>query len=290
MIHKIANKTYNGHGLYRDVSVVLPDNTIRLLYKDNVTPSFTKGTATQISQSPNIWDLTYDSGNWGHLLEGHQDLTKVLAANLVTTNYAYGLFKDCTSLEEIKNFKSTNITGMGHLFEGCISLQKVPDLDYSKNTSFASMFHNCCSLQSIPYIDLSNNIGALYYMFQGCSSITSVALLDTSTTNDVRYMFDGCFSLKEVPLFDTSNVTIMAYMLQGCSSLSSIPLFDTSNVARMDWAFNNCYNVGSGSLAIYQQASTQTNPPTGHYQTFRNCGVYSQTGSAELAQIPDDWK
>ena len=48
MKHRIANKTYNGHGLYRDVNVVLPDNTIRLLYKDNVTPTFTKGTATQI--------------------------------------------------------------------------------------------------------------------------------------------------------------------------------------------------------------------------------------------------
>jgi len=52
----------------------------------------------------------------------------------------------------------------------------------------------------------------------------------------------------------------------------------------------NCYNVQSGALALYQQASTQTNPPTGHGSTFRNCGSNTQTGAEELAQIPSDWK
>ena len=72
MKHRIANKTYNGHGLYRDVSVVLPDNTIRLLYKDGVTPTFAKGTATQVSQSPNVWDLTYNNTYWNRTtIESH---------------------------------------------------------------------------------------------------------------------------------------------------------------------------------------------------------------------------
>lgn len=68
MIHRITNKTYNGHGLYRDVSVVLPDNTIRLLYKDNVTPTFSNGTAVQVSQNPNIWDLTYNNRFWNRTI------------------------------------------------------------------------------------------------------------------------------------------------------------------------------------------------------------------------------
>jgi hypothetical protein len=41
---------------------------------------------------------------------------------------------------------------------------------------------------------------------------------------------------------------------------------------------------------LYQQASTQTNPPTNHDATFRSCGRDTTTGAAELAQIPSDWK
>jgi len=54
--------------------------------------------------------------------------------------------------------------------------------------------------------------------------------------------------------------------------------------------FLNCKNVQYGALALYQQASTQTTPPSSHAKAFFNCGVSSQTGSAELAQIPSDWK
>jgi surface protein len=102
-------------------------------------------------------------------------------------------------------------------------------------------------------------------------------------------MFYYCTSLTSVPLFDTSNVTKMYQMFENCNKLTTIPLFDTSNVTDMDWMFVNCVNVQSGALALYQQASTQTNPPANHTLTFSNCGRDTQTGSAELAQIPQDW-
>ena len=54
--------------------------------------------------------------------------------------------------------------------------------------------------------------------------------------------------------------------------------------------FANCTKVQSGALALYQQASTQANPPPEHARTFRNCGSDTPTGAAELAQIPYDWK
>jgi hypothetical protein len=56
----------------------------------------------------------------------------------------------------------------------------------------------------------------------------------------------------------------------------------------MDYMFLNCYMVQDGSLALYQQASTQATRPY-HYNTFYNCGRDTTTGSAELAQIPDSW-
>lgn len=70
----------------------------------------------------------------------------------------------------------------------------------------------------------------------------------------------------------------------------TIPLFDTTALTDVTNCFYECYFVDGGQLALYQQMSTQTNPPTLHSRCFNNCGIYTQTGAAELAQIPSDWK
>ena len=59
----------------------LPPYTLRLRYKDGVTPTFSRGTATQVSSSPNIWDLTYEYGYWDYLCGGHTDLLEVISGN-----------------------------------------------------------------------------------------------------------------------------------------------------------------------------------------------------------------
>ena len=126
-------------------------------------------------------------------------------------------------------------------------------------------------------------------MFNSCSSITSVPLFDTSSVTNMAAMFVMCTSLTTVPLFDTSRVTDMSTMFRSCDSLITVPLLDTSSVTNMNVMFNSCATVQSGALALYQQASTQTNPPALHTNTFQNCGFRTETGRAELAQIPADW-
>lgn len=120
-----------------------------------------------------------------------------------------------------------------------------------------------------------------------------IEVLGANSTNvtDMTEMFAYSNSnLSSVALFDTSNVSSMNRMFHNCSSLTSIPLFDTSNVTNVDFMFSNCTNVQSGALALYQQMRSQPTPPSTHWQTFSNCGKNTQTGSAELAQIPSDWK
>lgn len=97
-------------------------------------------------------------------------------------------------------------------------------------------------------------------------------------------------AITSLPLFDTSNVTTIQMMCGECHNLTSVPLLNTSKVIDMDGAFEDCYNVQSGALALYQQASTQANPPRQHTHAFHLCGINTTTGQAELAQIPDDWK
>lgn len=155
-------------------------------------------------------------------------------------------------------------------------------------TNMDDMFHACSSLTSVPLFDTSS-VQTMMDMFNGCSSLTSVPLFNTSSVTYMTNMFKSCTSLASVPLFNTSNVTYMNGMFNACSSLTSIPLFDTSKVTNMASMFIYCAKVQSGALALYRRASTQTNPPTKHTNTFTNCGRDTVTGAAELAQIPADW-
>lgn len=126
-------------------------------------------------------------------------------------------------------------------------------------------------------------------MFAYCSVLTSVTLFDTSSVTDMSIMFDSCSVLTSVPLFDTSGVTNMASMFGSCSGLTSVPLFDTSSATNTNGMFYICTNVQSGALALYNQCSTQTNPPASHVDMFTGCGSNTASGTAELAQIPASW-
>ncbi len=130
---------------------------------------------------------------------------------------------------------------------------------------------------------------SLSVMFNSCTNIVEVLGANTTGITNMSSMFTLCDSLTSVSLFDTSSVTDMSNMFQDCTSLTSVPLFDTSNVTNMGYTFSGCRNVQSGALALYQQASTQTTPPSSHNGCFSNCGSNTTTGAAELAQIPTSW-
>lgn len=318
-------------------TIDLPPYTIRLRYRDGVTPSFAHGTATQVSQSPNVWDLTYESGSWRNLLNGHTDLIEVLGANstgvwrmdgmfnycenLTTVavfdtsactylqqmfNYCSSLtslplfdtsnaidihyfVSCCTSLTTVPLFDTHNATDTSGFFYGCTNLTSVPKLDTSSATNMYGMFAECTSLKSIPLIDCSSATD-MESMFNGCTNLISVPLLNTINTTNMKNMFVNCISITTVPLFNTANVTNMSFMFANCTGFTTIPLFNTSNATNVNDMFSSCHNVQSGALALYQQMSTQTNPPTNHDNTFYNCGDETTTGQAELNQIPLAWK
>lgn len=263
-----VNRLYNGHSLYiRDPynPYDLPDYTLRLKYENGKSPSISKGTSTRVSTSPNIWDVTYEDPNWDSWLANNFHLTDVLGGN------------------------TTNVTSMTKLFENDRVLTSVNIFDTSNVKDMSYMYFLVRNLTSVPVYDTSNAT-TMDCMFYYCSALTAIPQFNTNNVISVRYTFGNCSALKSIPLFDTSNVITMEDMCYGCSSLTSIPLFNTNKVTNMIEAFEGCGNVKSGALALYQQASTQATPPRYHSSTFRGCGINTQTGSAELAQIPSDWK
>lgn len=241
---KFGNKvvTYNNKWAKYDGVTPLQPFTIRLKYKQGITPSFNYGTGVLYDAEQNIWDLTYEHNDWSNLLyNNRKDLLEVIEANT----------------------------------EGVVNMD--------------SMFYECNSLISVCMLDTSN-VTNMNLMFSDCKSLTTIPLFNTSKVTNMGNMFTNCRALTSIPLFDTSNVTDTRNMFSDCRALTSIPLFNTSSLTNMPSMFYNCYNVQSGALALYTQASSQTMPPSNYWAAFRNCGRDTTTGAAELAQIPSDWK
>ena len=257
----------------------LPSYTLRLLYKNGVTPTFDKGIGVQVSQSPNIWDLTYTNLDWTDLLRYHSDLLEVIGANATGVTSMQSLFYACDSLTSVSLFDTSKVTNMSWMFQFCSSLTEVPLFDTHNVTNMKGML-NETAITSCPLFNTSK-VTDMSYMFSLCGSLTSVLLFDTSKVTDMRNMFDRCNSLTTVPLFNTSNVTNMDFMFYACTLIKTIPLFDTSKVTDMSFMCCNCIGVESGAFELYQQASTQTNPPSKHINTFYNCGASTQ--------IPTSW-
>lgn len=78
-------------------------------------------------------------------------------------------------------------------------------------------------------------------------------------------------------------------MFVNCTTLVEILGANTSGITSMNYMFYKCTAVESGALTLYQQVSSQSNPPQ-HIMTFYDCGAGTVTGRAELEQIPSDWK
>ena len=247
----------------------LPANTVRVRTNDGAAPKKNSNTS-------------YETAT---LVEGTTDVYDVYKSG---TDFSF-LFFNSNNVEEVLGANTTGITNMYAMFNYCTSLTNVALFDTSSVTDMRIMFVNCYSLTSVPLFDTSS-VTNMYNMFNRCSALTSAPLFNTSSVTNMGSMFERCSALTSVPLFNTSSVTTMEYMFGNCSALKMVPLFNTSSVVFMSGMFENCTNVQSGALALYQQASTQANPPSKHTGTFKNCGSNTTTGAAELAQIPDDWK
>lgn len=173
-------------------------------------------------------------------------------------------FFNTSELLEVLGANMTGVTRMDRIFDGC------------RNLSFVSLFDTSSCTNT-------------YGMFSSCHSISSVPLFDTSSVTMMELMFRSCTSLESIPLFDTHLVEDMTGMFSDCVSLRYIPMLNTDSVTDVYDMFQYCENVESGALALYQQMSTQANPPSRYGSAFYKCGISTPTGLAELQQIPQSW-
>jgi surface protein len=198
----------------------LPPYTIRLKFTEGYTPTFSKGTAVQVSLNPSIWDLTFEDTNWSNLLYEQWNLLEVLGANTSGVTNMDTVFYSCGRLTSVALFDTSSVTYMRGMFFRCSSLTSVQPFDTSNVTDMAEMFNECSSLQTVP-------------------------LFDTSKVLYMDFMFRLC-NLATVPLFDTSAVTNMDWMFQDCVNVQSgaLALYRQASsqaiVPEHNGAFRNC--------------------------------------------------
>jgi hypothetical protein len=90
---------------------------------------------------------------------------------------------------------------------------------------------------------------------------------------------------------DSDNVICesMDRMFSNCTGLTYITPLHCSNVQNVGGIFQGCTEVTEGALAQYTWFNTYGVNINNHSGTFTNCGSNTQTGTAELAQIPVGW-
>ena len=156
-------------------------------------------------------------------------------------------------------------------------------------TSMSGLFINCSNMLKATVFN-TTNVTSTESMFLGCNKLSSVGFYDTSNVKYTTQMFGNCSKLSSVPLYDLHNVIETYAMFQSCTGLQSIPLFRTDSLKRCQYWFYDCKYVTGGISALYNQMTAQTTPPTTYTQCFKNAGVSSTHGAAELALVPAAWK
>lgn len=215
---------------------------------------------TQVSSSPNIWDATIDKVDWRETFKNKLD----------ASNDTYHII----ATGELQ------INELGNAFDGAEYLQSsvdwyMPHYGYLSRAAF--VFKDCIRLENAPYVlGAGPSVNGLQGLFKGCSSLQSVGSYNVSQVGTGA--FEDCTSLTEIP---ASFYTLP----QGNSQYS------------IDKMFKGCINISSGIYDAYDYWSRQYTPMpsvlpriSSHSETFASCGINTQEGAAELAQVPSDWK
>ena len=124
--------------------------------------------------------------------------------------------------------------------------------------------------------------------FEGCTSLKRISCdLDFTGVTSTHCMFAGCVNLEYVPDLDLTSVTDAAGMFDGCMSLKNVPSMVISSSCQITHLFRYCQSVESGALALYNRLVEQGEHSAPHEDCFKNCGIDTPSGRAELAQIPE---
>ena len=180
-----------------------------------------------------------------------QDITNLNTANVTSM---YLMFGSCNNLAtlDVSHFNTENVTNMSGMFNVCSSLTTL-DVSRFVTSKVRNMSYMFAGSDKLTTLDVSNfnteSVVYMSWMFAGCSELTALDLSNFNTKNvtDMSDMFLQCYNLITLNLsnFNTANVTDMGGMFANCKSLASIQA-DNANIPAEEYA-----NIGNPNLLVY---------------------------------------
>lgn len=137
-------------------------------------------------------------------------------------------------------------------------------------------------LQSVPFFGLC-------FLFSNQTSLgeNSGSLIPNNLGGGTCKLIDS----GNLDITDSNNVVCesMDRMFCNCTGLTYIEPIHCTNVQNVGGMFLGCTEVTEGAYNQYVWFNTYGININNHSGTFSNCGSNTQTGTAELAQIPTGW-
>lgn len=274
----------------------LPPYTMRILFDapfyDPTDYTYVPGTWTRVSTTPNIWDFTYPSTNWGRgsvaaytdvfemqklrhwwqyydpvnntLVQSRQNAypwVHVLGFNsegVTNMSHLFGNIsggnQGCQGFADVCLFDTSSVTDFEYFMESMTNISDLKNYDTHNASNLNYAFANTAAANNAVRFDLSSCTDASYMFYN--SGITSVTLSNTSSVSSFDYAFGHCANLVSVNLFDTSAATTTQAMFSGCSSLTTVPLFDFSHSTNVKYLFSNCSHLTSVPLLDTSSATS----------------------------------
>ena len=273
---KIA-QAYLGNAKVYESSVApgLPAYTLRYKFYDSSfdpTSISVKGTWTQVSASPNVWDWRYQDATWNY------GPFREMAGSVTSATGLYDVIDagDNTGVNSLNYFFGTNSVDASPTTYGPVS---VCDL-HIRPLRLNGLFAKNMTLTS----------------FAGNIDISNLEILDggTSWTTELRNLYSYCTALTSLPPF-TGTKTVEAghdYTLdlreiaRGCSSMT-----DFSNFSTLDVRFDNLANMSpndgirmDGALNDTPLLTITGDECNGWHQNALPIRILSQASSAGTAQ------
>jgi len=202
-----------------------------------------------------------------------------------TAHWFYGC-ENLTSITNISNLRTDNVTRMRYMFRYCSKLTSLDVSGFKTDnvTDMRAMFSHCSSLTSLDVSGFNTeNVTDMMDMFDDCSKLTTIDVshFNTEKVTNMSVMFQSCTSLTSLDLtnFNTSNVTNTQGMFYGCSNLVNLDIrtFDMSKVNNEE---KNMF-IGCSSLASIIAGSAEI--PAEEYANIGNPNLLVYVNEARLA-------
>lgn len=211
----------------------------------------------------------------------------------------FNLFFRCYALSYVPQYDTSSCTEMKGTFFMCGSLERIPQFNTANVTDMNAIFGLCTNLIEVPNLD-TRNVTNLIEALACCQKLEEAPAFNITTSCDMTSVFDADddtpephdSSLAAIPDWDWSKATSLEKAFRGCTELTAIPeMAISSSITKVGHAFEDCYNVKTGIKAMYdvlvQIPSIQASSK--HVDCFKNCGINTPEGLAQLEQIPVSW-